>query len=81
MINARRKGRRVSLLATVAASGATEAESTARGSVTVKRLPWPGSLSSVTPPPCNSTSFATSASPSPVPSWARLKPESICVNA
>ena len=51
------------------------------GSVTMKRLPLPSSLSSVTLPPCNSTNLATRAKPRPVPSCGRVKPDSICVNA
>lgn len=40
----------------------------AAGSHTVKALPWPGRLSTVTRPPCSATIFFTIARPSPFPS-------------
>jgi len=45
-----------------------------RGSRTVKRVPWPGSLCASTVPPCSSTILRTMDKPRPLPEPERVRP-------
>lgn len=65
-----------------ASSGSLGLDSNApatQGSVSRKRLPWPGALSSEIEPPSSSASRRESASPRPAPPMRRVEEPSTCV--